>query len=50
LQKHCDNKEKAMPYFNHDHTHSSLKGAKMNARNIAVGLKQIHSKLAEFLK
>ena len=26
-------------YFNHDHTHTSLKGARMNARSIADGAK-----------
>ena len=37
-------------YFNHDHTHSSLKGAKANAQSVATGLKQIHSPLADYLK
>ena len=39
-----------MKYFNHDHTHTSLKGAQMNAQSIARGLKQIKSKLADYLK
>ena len=37
-------------YFNHDHTHSSLKGAKANAQSVRTGLKQINSPLAKFLK
>jgi lysophospholipase L1-like esterase len=50
LDKKCGSKEKASEYFNHDHTHSSLKGAQMNAKNIAKGLKNIHSQLAKYLK
>lgn len=50
LDKKCGSKEKASEYFNHDHTHSSLKGAQMNAKNIAKGLKKIHSQLAKYLK
>ena len=42
--------EKAAAYFNHDHTHSSLTGARNNARSVAKGLKQIHSSLAKYLK
>lgn len=49
LDKHCGSKDKAAKYFNHDHTHSSLKGAKMNAANLAKGLKQINSPLAAYL-
>lgn len=37
-------------YFNHDHTHSSLKGAKANAQSVRTALKQIHSPLAKYLK
>ena len=37
-------------YFNHDHTHSSLKGAKANAQSVRTALKQIHSSLAKYLK
>ena len=43
-------KEKASKYFNHDHTHTSLLGAQMNARSVARGLRDIHSPLAEYLK
>ena len=30
--------KKAATYYNHDHTHSSLKGAHMNAKSIAMGI------------
>lgn len=50
LDRHCGSKEKAMVYFNHDHTHSSKKGAIMNIRNLAKGLKAIDSPLAAYLK
>ena len=43
-------KEKASKYFNHDHTHTSLLGAQMNARSVARGLRAIHSPLADYLK
>src|SRR5574344_123611 len=43
-------KAKAAKYFNHDHTHTSLIGAQMNAQSVAKGLKQIHSPLADYLK
>ena len=43
-------KEKASKYFNHDHTHTSLLGAQMNARSVACGLRDIHSPLADYLK
>lgn len=49
LDKKCGCKAKADKYYNHDHTHSSLLGAKTNAHNIAIGLKAIHSKLASYL-
>ena len=42
--------EKAKAYYNHDHTHTSLLGAKMNAKSVAKGLKQIKSPLAKYLK
>lgn len=50
LDKHCGSKAKADKYFNHDHTHSSLKGAQMNARSLAKGLKDIKSPLAGYLR
>ena len=50
LDKKCGSKEKAMKYYNHDHTHTSLLGAKTNAKSIAKGLKEIKSPLAKYLK
>jgi lysophospholipase L1-like esterase len=50
LDNKCGSKEKAAKYFKHDHTHTSLLGAKTNARNVAKGLRAIHSKLADYLK
>lgn len=50
LDKKCGKKEKAMKYFNHDHTHTSLLGAKTNAQNIAKGLRANKSPLAQYLK
>ncbi len=50
LDKHCGSKEKASAYYNHDHTHNSLKGAQLNAKNLAKGLKEIKSPLAGYLK
>jgi len=49
LDKKCGNKEKAMKYFNHDHTHTSLLGAKTNAQSIAQGLRDNKSPLADYL-
>ena len=49
LDKKCGKKEKAMKYFNHDHTHTSLLGAKTNAQSIAQGLRQNNSPLAAYL-
>jgi lysophospholipase L1-like esterase len=50
LDKKCGKKEKAMKYFNHDHTHPSLLGAKTNAQSIAKGLRDNKSPLAAYLK
>lgn len=50
LDKKCGKKEKAMKYFNHDHTHTSLLGAKTNAQSIAKGLRDNKSPLAAYLK
>lgn len=50
LDKKCGKKEKAMRYFNHDHTHTSLLGAKTNAQSIAKGLRANNSPLAKYLK
>ncbi len=50
LDKKCGKKEKAMKYFNHDHTHTSLLGAKTNVQSIAKGLRANNSPLAKYLK
>ena len=50
LDKKCGKKEKTMKYFNHDHTHTSLLGAKTNAQSIAKGLRANNSPLAKYLK
>lgn len=42
--------EKAKAYFNHDHTHSSLKGANLNAQSIVKGLKADKCPLKKYLK
>ena len=42
--------EKAKAYFNHDHTHSSLKGANLNAQSIVKGLKTGKCPLKKYLK
>lgn len=42
--------EKAKAYFNHDHTHSSLKGANLNAQSIVKGLKAGKCPLKKYLK
>lgn len=43
-------KQKANEYFNHDHTHTSLKGARNNALSLAKGLRAINSPLVQYLK
>ena len=43
-------KKKAAAYFNHDHTHTSLKGARLNAKSVAQGLREIGSPVAWLLK
>ena len=42
--------KKAKAYYNHDHTHTSLKGAQLNAKSVAKGLKKMKSPLAKYLK
>ncbi len=37
-------------YFKRDHTHTSLKGAKLNAESITEGLKAVECPLANYLK
>lgn len=43
-------KKKAAAYFNHDHTHTSLKGARLNAQSVAKGLRANGSPVAGLLK
>lgn len=43
-------KTKAAAYFNHDHTHTSLKGAQLNAQSVAKGLRENGSPIATLLK
>lgn len=43
-------REDAKEYYKKDHTHTSKKGALLNAQSIAKGLKANKSKLAKFLK
>lgn len=50
LDRKCGSKEKANPYYKRDHTHTSLKGARLNAKSMKKGLKKIHSPLAKYLK
>lgn len=50
IDKKCKSKEEAAVYYNRDHTHTSLLGAKTNAKGIAKGLKDIKSPLAKYLK
>ena len=43
-------REGAKEYYNNDHTHTSKKGALLNAQSVAKGLKAIKSQLAKYLK
>lgn len=43
-------KEKAQEYYKKDHTHTSKKGAQLNAQGIAKGLRQIGNPLANYLR
>ena len=42
--------EAAKRYYNHDHTHTSLLGARLNAIGIAIGLTRNNSPLAQYLQ
>ena len=42
--------KKAAAYFKNDHTHTSLKGAQLNAQSVAKGLRDINSPVAFLLK
>ena len=46
----CYNEEDALPYFKKDHTHTSMMGAKNNAKCVAKGLKKMKHPLAKYLK
>ena len=56
LDKHCRaktpeaSKAKAAAYYRHDHTHTSLEGARLNARMFAAGLRQTNCPLKDLLK
>lgn len=50
MDKYCKLKARAVSYFNHDHTHTSLKGARLNAGSVAIGLKNNKSPLVGLLK
>lgn len=50
LDANCGSKEKAMEYYNRDHTHTSLLGARTNAQSVAKGLKANGGPLAGYLK
>ena len=43
-------KPRAMSYFNHDHTHTSLAGSQLNCKSLAKGLKAIKHPLAKLLR
>lgn len=42
--------EATKEYYNKDHTHTSLRGARLNAIGIAIGLTRNGSKLSQYLK
>lgn len=42
-------REAAKEYYNNDHTHTSLRGARLNAIGIAIGLRRNGSELAKYL-
>ena len=50
LDKKCGSKAKAEKYYKRDHTHTSLLGAKTNAKCVAQGLRANKSALANYLK
>ena len=50
LDKYCGMAAVAVGYYNHDHTHCSLKGARVNAGSVAKGLKKNNSPLTSLLK
>ncbi len=50
LDRKCGSKEKAMKYYKRDHTHTSLLGARTNAKSMAKGLKKSNCTLKNYLK
>ncbi len=42
--------EATAEYYKNDHTHTSLKGARLNAESVATGLRQMGSPLANYLR
>ena len=50
MDKYCGMAAVAVGYYNHDHTHCSLKGARVNAGSVAKGLKKNNSPLISLLK
>ena len=42
--------KKAAAYFKNDHTHTSLKGAQLNAQSVAKGLRDLNSPVAFLLR
>lgn len=43
-------REAAKDFYNHDHTHTSLRGARLNALSVAIGLRRTGCELAKYLK
>ncbi len=43
-------RQQAAAMFNHDHTHTSLAGARLNANSVAQGLRQMQHPLAQLLR
>lgn len=50
LDKHYKNKKDAEEYFKQDHTHTSYKGARNNARMIAKGIRDSKLTLSKYLR
>ena len=45
-----EGQEKAATYYNHDHTHTSKKGAELNAKMLGKGLKATNSSLTKAIR
>lgn len=43
-------REAAKDFYNRDHTHTSLRGARLNALSVAIGLRRTGCELAKYLK